>query len=188
MDFKQILYTILVLMIFHCSTLFAQHLELIDNRVSGVHNGNLIRTRFTNYGILGHRYEKPSMEWPKGSGIEYGLEFAMFAGARITDESMTQYYIFTESYGDIYNMDEDPTGTYSYSWEPLPGYFNTLLPEGQQTIAMSNISKGPGMNKTRSILDCLDKIRFYCVFKKSSHCPGYLNILAGYWLIIKAVT
>jgi hypothetical protein len=121
------------------SMLFAQHLELIDNRVTGVHNGNLIRTRFTNYGILGHRYEKPSMEWPKGSGIEYGLEFAMLAGARITDEAMTQYYIFTESYSDIYNMDEDPTGTYSYSWEPLPGYYNTLLPEGQQTIAMSNI-------------------------------------------------
>ena len=120
------------------SLLFSQHLELINNRVTGVHNGNLIRTRFTNYGILGHRYEKPSMEWPKGSGIEYGLEFAMFAGARITDEAMNQYYIFTESYSDIYNMDEDPTGTYSYSWEPLPGYFNTLLPEGQQTIAMSN--------------------------------------------------
>ena len=127
------------IMLFIQSLLFAQHLELIDNRVTGVHNGNLIRTRFTNYGILGHRYEKPSMEWPKGSGIEYGLEFAMLAGARITDEAMTQYYIFTESYSDIYNMDEDPTGTYSYSWEPLPGYFNTLLPEGQQTIAMSNI-------------------------------------------------
>jgi len=41
------------------SLLFAQHLELIDNRVTAVHNGNLIRTRFTNYGILGHRYEKP---------------------------------------------------------------------------------------------------------------------------------
>jgi hypothetical protein len=78
------------------------------------------------------------MEWPKGCGIEYGLEFAMLAGARITDEAMTQYYIFTESYSDIYNIDEDPTGTYSYSWESLPGYYNTLLPEGQQTIAISN--------------------------------------------------
>ncbi len=138
MHFRKYLFTIYVLMMFYQSVLFSQHLELIDNRVTGVHNGNLIRTRFTNYGILGHRYEKPSMEWPKGSGIEYGLEFAMFAGARITDEAMNQYYIFTESYSDIYNMDEDPTGTYSYSWEPLPGYFNTLLPEGQQTIAMSN--------------------------------------------------
>ncbi len=135
---KNICAAVCCLLIFQ-PILFAQHLELIDNRVTGVHNGNLIRTRFTNYGILGHRYEKPSMEWPKGSGIEYGLEFAMFAGARITDEAMTQYYIFTESYSDIYNLDEDPTGTYSYSWEPLPGYFNTLLPEGQQTIAMSNI-------------------------------------------------
>ncbi|MBN1996791.1 hypothetical protein JW935_04505 [candidate division KSB1 bacterium] len=136
---KKVCLSVCYTMLFITSFLYAQHLELIGNRVTGVHNGNLIRTRFTNYGILGHRYEKPSMEWPKGSGIEYGLEFAMFAGARITDEAMNQYYIFTESYSDIYNMDEDPTGTYSYSWEPLPDYFNTLLPEGQQTIAMSNI-------------------------------------------------
>lgn len=138
MRLKQLLHAIFIVTIFLQSMLLAQHLELSGNRVTGVHNGNLIRTRFTNYGILGHRYEKPSMEWPKGSGIEYGLEFAMFAGARITDEAMNQYYIFTESYSDIFNIDEDPTGTYSYSWEPLPGYFNTLLPAGQQTIAISN--------------------------------------------------
>lgn len=121
------------------SPLPAQHLDLIENRLTGVHNGNLIRTRFTNYGNLGHRTEKPSMEWPKGTGIEYGLEFVMFAGARIDDESMNQYYIFTESSSDPYNLDEDPTGTYTYSWEPLPGYYNILLPEEQQLIAMSNI-------------------------------------------------
>ncbi|MCI0515056.1 hypothetical protein L0128_17715 [candidate division KSB1 bacterium] len=121
------------------TNLAAQHLELAANRVTGVHNGNLIRTRFTNYGNLGHRTEQPSMEWPKGSGLEYGQEFVMFAGARITDADMNQYYIFTESYSDPFNLDEDPTGTYTYSWEPLPGYFNTLLPEGQQTIALSNI-------------------------------------------------
>jgi hypothetical protein len=114
-------------------------LELIENRVTGVHNGNLIRTRFTNYGNLGHRTEKPDMEWPKGSGIEYGLEFCMFAGARIVDESMNQYFIFTESSSDPYNLDEDPSGTYTYSWEPLPGYYSTLLPIERQTIAMSNI-------------------------------------------------
>ena len=135
------------LIVLACFTFFssfnikAQHLELIENRVTGVHNGNLIRTRFTNFGNLGHRTEKPDMEWPKGTGIEYGLEFVMFASARITDESMTQYYIFTESSSDPYNLDEDPTGTYTYSWEPLPGYYNILLPEEQQTIAMSNITE-----------------------------------------------
>lgn len=117
----------------------AQHLDLVENRVTGVHNGNLIRTRFTNYGNLGHRTEKPNMEWPKGSGVEYGLEFAMFAGARLVDAYFNQSHIFTESYSDPYHLDEDPTGSYTYSWEPLPGYLNSLLPEGQQTIAMSNI-------------------------------------------------
>jgi len=130
---------ILIFIILNLAPLHSQHLELVENRVTGVHNGNLIRTRFTNYGNLGHRTEKPSMEWPKGTGFEYGLEFVMFAGARITDESMTQYFIFTESSSDPYNLDENPTGTYTYSWEPLPGYYNTLLPEEQQTIAMSNI-------------------------------------------------
>jgi len=124
---------------FFLPALYAQHLELVNNRVTGVHNGNLIRTRFTNFGNLGHRTEKPSMEWPKGTGIEYGLEFVMFAGARIIDDNYNQNYIFTESYTDPYHLDEDPTGTYTYSWEPLPGYINDLLPEGQQTIAMSNI-------------------------------------------------
>ncbi len=117
----------------------AQHLELVENRVTGIHNGNLIRTRFGNYGNLGHRTEKPSMEWPKGSGNEYGLEFVMFAGARIVDEKSSQYYIFTESFSDPYNLDENPTGAYTYSWEPLPGYYNNLLPEAQQSVAMSNI-------------------------------------------------
>ncbi|MBN2091772.1 hypothetical protein JW964_19310 [candidate division KSB1 bacterium] len=136
--FKYFLMILMLLLVYACDT-EAQHLELVKNRVTGTHNGNLIRTRFTNYGILGHRTEKPSMEWPKGSGTEFGLEFAMFAGARITDDAWNQYYIFTESYSDPYNIDEDPTGSYSYSWEPLPGYINNLLPEGQRTVAMSNI-------------------------------------------------
>ncbi|MCI0513032.1 hypothetical protein L0128_07475 [candidate division KSB1 bacterium] len=136
----QLKFFLILLIITHSFFLVrAQHLELVNNRVTGVHNGNLIRTRFTNYGNLGHRTEKPSMEWPKGTGYEYGQEFAMFAGARITDVSMTQYYIFTESSSDPFNLDENPTGSYTYSWEPLPGYYNTLLPPEQQTIAMSNI-------------------------------------------------
>ena len=115
---RKLVYVILLLLLPLSQHLYSQHLDLVQNRVTGVHNGNLIRTRFTNFGNLGHRTEKPSMEWPKGSGIEYGLEFVMFAGARITDEVMNQYYIFTESYTDPYNLDEDPTGTYTYSWEP----------------------------------------------------------------------
>ena len=130
---------LLVLVMAMTPGLFAQHLELVGNRVTAVHNGNLIRTRFGNYGNLGHRTEKPSMEWPKGGGTEYGLEFVMFAGARIVDQEANQYYIFTESYSDPYNLDENPTGAYTYSWEPLPGYYNTLLPEGEQSVAMSNI-------------------------------------------------
>lgn len=135
----RILLILFLIAIIHLPCLHAQHLDLVNNRVTGVHNGNLIRTRFTNYGNLGSRTEKPNMEWPKGTGHEFGSEFVMFAGARITDESMTQYYIFTESSSDPYNLDENPTGTYTYSWQPLPGYYNTLLPEEQQTIAMSNI-------------------------------------------------
>ena len=52
-----------------------------EYRRTGVHDGNLVFTRYSNYGNLGSRFEPPKMEWPKGSGQWYGFEFVMMAGA-----------------------------------------------------------------------------------------------------------
>lgn len=96
----------------------------IEQRRTGIHDGNLVYTRFSNYGNLGSRYEPPKMEWPKGSGTWYGYEFIMIAGAEVTDADGNTIHIISENYTNPGSFDISPDGTHTYGWEPLPGYFN----------------------------------------------------------------
>ena len=66
-------------------------------RRTGIHDGNLVYTRFSNFGNLGSRYEPPKMEWPKGSGTWYGYEFIMMAGAEVIDTSGNIIHIISEN-------------------------------------------------------------------------------------------
>ncbi len=95
-----------------------------DERRTGIHDGNLVYTRFSNYGNLGSRYEPPKMEWPKGSGTWYGFEFIMIAGAEVVDANGDTIHIMSENYTNPGSFDISPDGTHTYGWEPLPGYFN----------------------------------------------------------------
>ncbi len=96
-----------------------------DERRTGIHDGNLVYTRFSNFGNLGSRYEPPKMEWPKGSGTWYGFEFIMIAGAEVVDANGDTIHIMSENYTNPESFDISPDGTHTYGWEPLPGYINT---------------------------------------------------------------
>lgn len=95
-----------------------------DERTTGVHDGNLVITRYSNYGNLGHRDSGPQMEWPKGTGFVYGFEFIMMAGAEVLDVNDDTVHIVSESYSHPTSGDISPDGTHWYSWQPLPGYYN----------------------------------------------------------------
>ncbi len=95
-----------------------------SDRRTGIHDGNLVYTRFSNYGNLGSRFEPPKMEWPKGSGTWYGFEFIMMAGAEVKDAKGNTIHIVSENYSNPGSFDIAPDGTHTYGWEPLPGYFN----------------------------------------------------------------
>jgi len=96
-----------------------------QERRTGIHDGNLVYTRFSNFGNLGSRYEPPKMEWPKGSGIWYGYEFCMMAGAEVLDARGKTIHIISENYTNPGSFDISPDGTHTYGWEPLPGYYNS---------------------------------------------------------------
>ncbi len=95
-----------------------------DFRRTGIHDGNLVYTRYANFGNLGSRLEPPKMEWPKGSGQWYGFEFVMMAGAEVVDARGRTVQIVSENYTNPGSFDISPDGSHTYGWEPLAGYFN----------------------------------------------------------------
>lgn len=119
--------------------LFAQ--DATTNQIfrrTGIHDGNLVYTRFSNFGNLGSRYEAPKMEWPKGSGTWYGYEFIMIAGAEVIDSSGSVIHIISENYTNPNSFDISPDETHTFGWEPLPRYFNTGSDNEDEFPAMSH--------------------------------------------------
>jgi len=108
-------------------------------RRTGIHDGNLVYTRFANFGNLGSRTEPPKMEWPKGSGTWYGFEFAMMAGAEVVDGRGRTVQIVSENYTNPGSFDISPDGTHTYGWEPLAGYFNPGAANNLGYPAMSHM-------------------------------------------------
>jgi hypothetical protein len=111
----------------------------VNYRRMGVHNGNLVATIYFNQGDIsgwaGWGYPPPRIEWPKGSGHEYGDENSVLVGARVLDTHGNLIPIISESSLDWDATDVDPTTGQQMGWEPLPGYFNP----GQDSPAMSHL-------------------------------------------------
>jgi hypothetical protein len=92
-------------------------------RRSGIHDGNLIRTAYANFGNLGSRTLDIRLEWPKGSGTNYGFEFCYFVGSEVIDARGDTIHIFSDNYTGG-PRDRAPDDSHTYGWEPLPGYYN----------------------------------------------------------------
>ena len=112
-----------------------------DQRRTGIHDGNLVYTRYSNYGNLGSRYEPPKMEWPKGSGTWYGFEFIMMAGAEVQDANGRLIRVVSENYTNPGSFDISPDGSHTYGWEPLAGYFNPGATNVHNYPAMSHLAE-----------------------------------------------
>lgn len=102
-----------------------------EDRKIGVHDGNLIRTKFHNFGSIGGPgvWNKPRIEWPAYSGHEYGYEAGLLIGAEVignTEDGERDTIIHIVDDGIQDGGDED--------FEPLPGYANP----DQDTLAFSD--------------------------------------------------
>ncbi len=110
-------------------------------RRTGIHDGNLVFTRYSNFGNLGSRFEPPKMEWPKGSGQWYGFEFIMMAGAEVRNADDVFIRVVSENYTNPASFDISPDGTHTYGWEPLASYFNDGPENTLNYPAMSHIEE-----------------------------------------------
>ncbi|NOZ03867.1 MAG: hypothetical protein GXO92_04555 [FCB group bacterium] len=104
-----------------------------EDRKSGLHDGNKIRTLFYNYGSIGRPNTEPSLEWPAYSNHGYAYEFGPIIGAEVVDADSQTVQIFSD--GMLDGGDYDPSGGSNWwGWEPLPGYANPA----QNNVAVSN--------------------------------------------------
>lgn len=126
-------------------------------RRMGVHDGNLIATIYFNQGDIsgwhGWGYPPPRIEWPKGSGHEYGDENSLLIAAEVIDIYGQTIHIVSESSLDWDATDIDPITGQQLGWEPLPGYFNP----NQDSPAMSHLpDTWPDLATTHSIYRTFD--------------------------------
>ena len=107
------------------------HVGNVANRRQGIMDGNLVRTIFINWGEIAHWPDKPSGEWPKGSGHQYVDGVALIVQARAIDNHGNVIHPMETQYREF--VDTGPNGEL-WGWAPLPGYFNPH----QDKPAMSN--------------------------------------------------
>lgn len=96
----------------------------------GHHDGNNLRTRFWNFGMVGDYPASPlnvdlsvfhSIEVPKGSGMNYTDGVTPFVLAKIRQNNGTDAYIMETGYRE--RQGRSPTTNRIMRFEPRPGYF-----------------------------------------------------------------
>ena len=103
--------------------LYKSSISYTSYRRTGLHDGNLIKTAYSNFGNIGSRPLDIRLEWPKGSGTNYGYEFIFYVAAEVIDVYGDTIHVISENYTGG-PRDIAPDASHTYGWEPLPGYFN----------------------------------------------------------------
>jgi hypothetical protein len=92
-------------------------------RRQGIMDGNLVRTMYFNNGEVAQWPNKPSLEWPKGSGHQYLDGVSVLISAQITAPGNKQViHPLETSYRE--EMPRDPVTNDIWGMEPVPGYMN----------------------------------------------------------------
>ena len=136
MDYKKI-----ILIIFLISNLYASTQPSgREYRRSAIHNGNLVRTVFGNYGVIA----QPGNKGPRGAWIHdnngYIGDISLIVGAEITSPDIETGEMKTFHSTVVCPVDRPISGSVEQSengenwgFEPVAGYFNDY----QESIAMS---------------------------------------------------
>ena len=90
-------------------------------------DGNLVRTIFLNHGEVAHWPDKPSGEWPKGTGHQYLDGVAVIVQAETRDTSNRIIHPLETNYREF--IRKDPVTKIPWGWAPLPGYANQFQDE-----------------------------------------------------------
>lgn len=90
-------------------------------RKKGIMDGNLVRTLFRNDGQVGYWEDRPSGEWPKGTGHNYSDGCTPLVSTRLIAPGNNQYVYFCQtSYRE--EVDKDLITGQLWVMEPVPGY------------------------------------------------------------------
>ena len=102
-------------------------------RKKGIMNGNLVRTLFRNDGQVGSWPDRPSGEWPSGTGHNYIDGCTPIISSKVITNAGV-VHIGESSYRE--ENDIDPVTGELWALEPVPGYVNP----GSEEPAMSTKS------------------------------------------------
>ena len=122
-----------------CCILFSQQNSGQEYRRSAIHNGNLVKTVFGNWGVVG----QPAYAGPRGAWINdnngYIGDVSLLVGAEITSPNQEgtpitfhSVVVCPVSRPILGSMEQSSSGT-PWGFEPVAGYMN----ESQEFIAMS---------------------------------------------------
>ena len=114
------------------------HSLSVEHRRIGIHDGNLVRSSFSNFGNLGSRMSETNGEWPKDIGINYISESTFYVAAEVKVGKEDFIHIITDSYTGG-PRDRPMDDSHTYSWQPLPGYYNEGLDNLNDFPAMSHL-------------------------------------------------
>lgn len=119
--------------------LFSQQSSGREYRRTGIHNGNLVRTVFGNWGVVG----QPGSKGPRGAWINdnngYIGDVSPLVGVEITADdtsgnpvSFHSVIVTPADRPNLGGFEESPTGKF-WGFEPVSGYLN----ETQERVAIS---------------------------------------------------
>jgi len=97
------------------------HAQSQPVRLSGLMDGNQVRTLIYNYGSIGRPNTEPSFEWPAGSSQGYGFEFGLIIGTRVTGDDGTAIHFIEDGLVVGGVSGNNPFGTPN-DWQPVTGY------------------------------------------------------------------
>jgi len=100
-------------------------------RKKGTMDGNLVRTLFRNDGQVGYWEDRPSIEWPKGTGQNYSDGSTPLVSTRRVAANKQYIYYCQTSYRE--EVDRDLTTGQLWVMEPVPGYARSDSEEPAQS-------------------------------------------------------
>ncbi|NUO20052.1 hypothetical protein HUU59_11440 [bacterium] len=147
-------------------------------RAKNIMSGNLVRTTFYNYGLVGNIGEI-SGEWPIGTGNEYVGDVSPLVGVEFIHPSGDTIRAVCTSDGPRGNPDGPPGGGAFWGFEPLKGFAAPPAIGEDPLVAMSNQPvTWPPAWPDKSITDSLSGDRAWV---RDQTDPGWPRAWNGYF-------
>lgn len=147
-------------------------------RAKNIMSGNLVRTTFYNYGLVGNIGEI-SGEWPIGTGNEYVGDVSPLVGVEFIHPSGDTMRAVCTSDGPRGNSDGPPGGGVFWGFEPLKGFASPPTIGQDPQVAMSNQRyTWPHTWPDKNVTDSLSGDKAWV---RDETDPGWPNSWNGYF-------